>query len=642
MNHSSQNARLLEKAERYVECGRPLPALRLLSGPALCGEPVLPELLNRIWSQLPDRQLSLRFRKAAAALFPSEASPLTALVRLCLPHCTHRDTVTRLTRTMPQYLPPMASAFHRTGCDLAAVGDHKAAADHYRTAVWLDEAVQMRTSPSRCCWAAALYTHRQYAEAADAFAPCSGDDARLPLPACYSGLAQILSAELLIARSNCEPALEILQRLSALSEPFPGFPSVARALEGCGRHREAAAQWRIGTASENTADRMFFLTRTGIALRNAGCHDEACACFAEIRQQADGDPLLISNAWLNESLCAYAQHHFGEEITCCLNALEVLDLRDTAHRVRPLRYCADAEYRLHRFDAGADHYRQALDCARLLHDTRLSAKIETEWADNLREHAQDHIAAAHHYTTAITLFRSILSQCSEVREPLAMALNGRGICAFHLRNYKGQIADGTVSIDMLSRLQETPEILLQLSACLRNRADSLDRLENHGAALDDYHRAAEVYRKACTSAPHLLDSEELPELLLCCGRMCDRMDRFDASVDYYGQVLKLLSTRPHPLAGLDLEYTALAALRRGYAEMRCTRRNFSLALQDFLRVIELAQDTGHANLLRIRASAWRQCGDLYIAMEQFDLAQRAFRQAADSDALLQALKERNS
>ena len=637
MNHS----RLLKKAEKYIERHRPLRALRLLSDPALSREPELPVLLNRIWALLPDRQLPLRFCRTAADLFPSESSPLTALVRLCLLHCTQRNTVVRLTRTMPQQLRPLAAVLHREGSNLAAAGDHNGAADHYRTAVWLDEAMQMHVSPSRCCWAAALYANRQYADAADAFAPCSSSDARLPLPECYSGLAQILAAEVLIAQSNCDPALEILQRLAALSDPFPGFPSMARALEGCGRHLEAAGQWRIGTVSEHIADRIFFLTRTGTALRNAGHHDEARICFAEIRQQAGDNALAISNAWLNESLCAYAQQRFGEEISCCLNALDVLDLRDTAHRIRPLRYCADAEYRLHRFDAGADHYRQALDCARLLHDSRLIAKIETEWADNLREHAQDHSAADRHYTTAIALYRSILPQCGEVREPLAMALNGRGICAFHLRDYKGQISDSTVSIDILSRLQETPEILLQLSACLRNRADSLDRLEKHRAALDDYHRAAEVYRKAAASAPHLLDSEELPELLLCCGRMCDRMDRFDDSTDYYGQVLKLLSGRPAPLTGLDLEYTALAALRRGYAEMRCARRNFSLALQDFLQTIRLSQDTDHANLLRICSSAWRQCRELYIIMEQFDLAQHAEQQAMDSEARLQALKERN-
>ena len=636
MNHDH----LLKKAEKYIDRSKPCAALRLLSRPVLCNEPALPSLLNRIWGQLSDRRLSARFCKTAAALFPSESDPVTALARLCLPHCTHRDTITRLSRMMPQHFSSMSAGFHRSGSELAAAGNHKSAADLYRTAVWMDEAMQMRTSPSRCCWAASLYANRQYAEAAEAFAPCSAEDARLPLPECYSGLAQILAAEVLIAQSNCEPALEILQRLSALSEDFPGFPSVARALEGCDRHREAAAQWRIGTTSEHLSDRVFFLTRTGTALRNAGCHDEARACFAEIRHLAADDCRAVSNAWLNESLCAYAQNRPGEEIDCCLNALNIRDPRDTAHRIRPLRYCADAEYRMHHFDLGAKHYRQALDCARLLQDTRLAAKIETEWADNLREHEKDYDAATHHYSAAVALYRSILPQDGDVREPLAMALNGRGICAFHLRNYTGQIADGTVSIDILSRLQETPEILLQLSACLRNRADSLDRLNRHAAALDSYHRAADVYRKACATAPHLLDSEELPELLLCCGRMCDRMDCFDDSVDYYGQVLKLMDTRPTPLNGLDLEYTALAALRRGYAEMRCTRRNFSLGLQDFYRAITLSQDSGHANLLRICASAWRQCNELYLAMEQFNLARQAAQEAAACDAQLHLLKER--
>lgn len=641
MNYSVQNNRLMEKAEQYIRRNRPAHALRLLSSPALCREPQLPVLLNRVWPLLSDRRLAAWFHKTAATLFPAEVSPDDALARLCLPRCTDVSVLSRLVRSIPR-LQSLSADFHRTAGELATAGSHAAAADHYRTAVWIDEALPACISPSRCCWAAALYTIHRYTESADAFAPCADSSLRQPLPPCYSGLAQILSAEQLIARSNCEPALEILRRLSEISAPFPGVPSMARALEGCGQHREAAEQWRIAADAADAPARIFFLRQCGISLRNGGFHDEACACFADIRQQAGSDPLSVSDAWLNESLCAFARHRYGEEITCCLNALDALDVRDAAHRIRPLRYYADAEYRLHRFESGADHYRQALDCARLSGDVRMIAKIETEWADNLREHAQDYDAAIRHYSASVRIYRSVLPPHSDLKGELAMALNGRGICAFHLRNYKNQIADCAAAIGILSQQPETPETLLQLSACLRNRADSLDRLERFAPALADYRRSAEVYRSACAAAPHLLDASELPELLLCCGRMCDRMDRYDDAVPYYSQVLSHLSDRPAPLTGLNLEYTALAALRRGYAGLRCTRRNFSLALQDFLRVIDLTQDTDHTNLLRIRASAWRQCGELYSAMEQYELAQDAFRSAASAETQLQAAKERIS
>ncbi|MBQ9081948.1 MAG: tetratricopeptide repeat protein [Clostridia bacterium] len=619
----------------------PLRALRALTA---CSAPFPDQwthLLNAVLARLPDRRLAAAFQKAAAVRFPADVSPVSALARLCLPH-SDPDTVRRLARSMPQQLAPLAGGFHRSGNECASAGLHEEAVRQYRTATGLDEALQMTHSPSRCCWAAALYATHRYHDAADAFSPCTGTDVRRPLPECYNGLAQVLSAEVLIAESNHEPALEILQRLADVSSPFPGNPSLARALEGCSRPADAAQRWRTCAESAPPADRIFFLTRAGIALRNAGKHDEARALFAEIRQLSDGNPAAIADAWLNESLCAYAQHRFGEEITCCMNALEVLDLRDTAHRIRPLRYCADAEYRLHRFDAGAAHYRQALDCARLLGDARLSAKIETEWADNLREHADDHTAASQHYTTAIAAFRRLLPHISEVREPLAMAFNGRGICAFHLRNYKAQIADSTSAVDMLSRMQESPEILLQLSACLRNRADSLDRLGRCSAALSDYRRSADIYRKAGAAAPHLLDAEELPELLLCCGRMCDRMDRYDDAVRYYAEVLEILRKHPAPLNGLDLEYTVLAALRRGYAEMRSTRRNFSLAMQDFRYVLTHTETTEHPNLLRIRASAFRQTGELYAVMEQYPLSRQALHLAAETEQRLQSLKEGTS
>ncbi len=632
------NDRLLSKAESHIARNHPLRALGALNA---CTAPFPDQwtrLLNTALTRLPDRRLAAQFQKAAAARFPSDPSPVAALARLCLPH-SDRDTVQRLTRRMPRQLAPLAAVFHRSGNERAAAGLHEVAAHYYRTAVWLDESLQMTHSPSRCCWAAALYAAHHYAEAADAFAPCTAADRRLPLPQCYDGLAQVLPAEVLMTESNFEPALNILQRLAEVSTPFPGTPSLARALEGCGRPANAVPHWQSCADACPPSDRLFFLTRTGIALRNAGKHEEARALFAEIRALADNDAAAVSDAWLNESLCAYAQHRFGEEITCCLNALEVLDLRDTAHRVRPLRYCADAEYRLHRFDAGADHYRQALDCARLMGDDRLSAKIETEWADNLREHAEDHTAASQHYTTAIAAFRRILPHNTAVRESLAMALNGRGICAFHLRNYKAQIADSTAASDILSRIQATPEILLQLSACLRNRADSLDRTGRFHLALADYRQSADVYRKAGAAAPHLLNAEELPELLLCCGRMCDRMDRYDDAVGYYAEVLDLLQKRPTPLSGLDLEYTVLALLRRGYAEMRSTRRNFSLAMQDFHDVLTQTENADRSNLLRIRASAFRQAGDLYAVMEQHTHAAQAFRSAAETEHHLQSLKE---
>lgn len=643
MNLTPSVSRFLRRADTYLNSRRPGRALRPLTAcwRSISGHDTLsPELcsrLTRLWAAIPDRKLGRMFKKAASAFFPSDPGCVTRLAQLYLPVCTVPEVIRRLTRSLPGKLEPLASCFRQSGLDCASSGNYRGAECNYRAATLIAEAWNTTSlSPDRGCWAAALYAEDEYAAAAEVYEPCHKTRTDIPLPPCFAGFEKVLPAELLIAQEQYEPAREILAQLFAEQPDFPGRPSLARALEGCGQYREAAAYWSACGENATHSRRIFFLQRAGDAYRRGGVYDQAKSCYEQIRLLAQGQPVHIADAWIAQGLCDYAEGNSGDELACYHCALDALDIRDFVHQIRPLRYCAETEYRIRLFDQGAAHYAKALHYALGENDLRTAAQIESEWADSLREWARDLPAARQHYHNAIPLYHKALNHGDDVRSQLAMAFNGRGICAFHERNYKKQISDSTAAITILRQLQETPELLLQLSACLRNRGDSHDRLEKYEAARSDYMDAAQVYQKACAMSPILKDADELPELLLCCGRMCDRLDQYDASADYYTQVLDFLHRRTVPPSPSDSEYTALASLRRGYARMRNTNRNFTAALQDFRRAITVTKGCTQPNMLRIGASAWRQCGELYAAMEQYRLSADAFAQAEAADRMLQA------
>lgn len=644
MKSSAADVRL-RRADALLSSRHPHRALKPLAAclrtataplsPALAGR------LDQLWTRTLPRKLGGRFRQLAAAAFPSDSRPVYRLAELYLPACKDPDLLRRLVRCLPDTLSPLPDEFHAAALSLAVSGSHGQAVPLFRAAALLEEGLAIvDLSPFRICWAAALYASDQYAAAAQVYASFRTHQPPFSLPDCYAALSPVLPAEWMISQEKYDPAREILVQLAQLPN-FAGRPSLARALDGCEQYREAAQQWLCCSEGVSLPRQLFFLQRAGEALHRAKAWDEAVACFEKIRTLAPEYPVQLADAWVTEGLCRHDQEHLGEALSCFRAALDALPLRDFAHQVRPLRCCAETSYSLRQPEQGDACFAKARDCALGEADLSTAAQIESDWGDHLREYCRDYAGARQHYTEAIRLFRKLPETDNDVRESLAMAFNGRSICAYHEQNYKGQIADSTAAISLLRQTPSSPAVLLRLSACLRNRGDSLDRLEKYDTACQDYQEAANVYRQAFSGLDAPDHSAELAELLLCCGRMCDRTDDYDRSAEYYSQVLTLLQKTPGTTeVDRTVEYLALAYLRRGFARMRNRTRSFTDALRDFTRAIDLTRNGTHPNMLRILTSSWRQCGELYAAMEQYPLSVAAVARADEAEARLNTALQR--
>lgn len=561
------------------------------------------------------------FSSAARQILPNHACPETGLFMALLPHCS-TEQIQMLYTLLPEP-PSIAQLQEAADRDMASDLPRRAAGIYRAAAALAQPYAPDLYSSLHVRLAAVLYLAGLRKEAADVYVEGGFPEEPADLPDSLRGCVPLLQTEALLAENKPEQALSQLQ---TTLQTMPGSillqTGLAHALEAAGQWPQAAQQWEH--LAENDPDHAaLHLQNAGHALRSSHRFEEATLCYRRARS-ANASDSLCAELWIAEGLCEYALKNSDRELAAYQQALSLLGSDEPAACIRPLCYCADTEYRTGDIPAGSAHYARALHLAQREKQTHRAVQIQCEWADHIREYAKDFCTAIQYYTKAIRQYRRLLRTHPDACRSLAITYNSRGICCYHLKKYNGQISDTTAAITILRALEQSSDNLVQLSACLRNRGDSWEQLQKYPAAIEDYLESVTVYQQAIEKDPTLNATGELSELLLCCGRVSDRMERYDESIIYYGEILLMMDSRPE-LSVNEREYAALAALRRGSAYVQSRIHSFSNALSDYDSAIALT--THEPTLQYICLSAYRQQGDLYAAMNQYDRSAQCFAEA---------------
>lgn len=579
----------------------------------------------------------IRLLRSVRAVRNHSTAPCCDLFAAVLPYCTKADTIAMLSAMLQDDIQQsLTDALLANGDRAVTEARFEDAYRSFFAALHTD--VQADSDfIVWCCVAAAMQCGR-YDTVADLFTKKALTTEPLDLPPALRGFEAAIRIEVLLAAQQAQEAAAQLQLLlspevSADSLDPHLQPTFARTMAALGNLTEAAECWQTAAAHcPHCAVR--YLQNAADLYRQARQFDRAIVCYQRIRTLPVCGNEACAESWVSEGLCQYVIGNSAEELVCYGQALLHLEKNDAAC-IRPLCFCADTEFRIGRADEANAHYHRALELTLLHKNLQRTAEIECEWADHIRECIHRPDLARPHYTNAIRIYRRLL-HAVDVRKALAMTYNGRSICCFNEKNYRGQISDTTAAISIFREMEQTPDVCIRLSTCLRNRGDSWDRLKKMRAAGNDYAEALAVYKQACEQDPSLQSTTELPELLLCCGRISEQLELYTEAGMYYGELLTLLEERPAPPSDETIELTALALIRRGHAFLCGNSRAFTRALADFDQAIALTNVPKQPALLRLHVAALRQRGEVLAAMEQVELAAQSF---AEADRLQKALHD---
>lgn len=627
------------QATRALQTGQPDKAIQLLA-PAfkrIRQQPNFPEYASLFAQALVQRPMLLS--AAAQLALPDQEDSTLKLAAALLPYAVDSLPQLVVAQCGTEAITHFLSKLRAEAAQAMDQQKWSEAFDRSVSAILLAETLQSG-SAGRDRWIiiVCLWNMNRRDEAATQYRQTILNGEPAELPASLREYEPLLNAEDHLNCHQPDVAVEILnQAIGSASVDWAVRyrEEKARALRQGDHLEEAAAEWESLAQFKEIAENA--LQNAADTYRTLRQFDNSIRCLRALRALPDSDPAAtqarLVSSYTQEGLCEYALGNSEAELDCYAHALDLISPEKSTLFIRLQLYCADTEYRIGRTADGAMHYHNAL--ALFAHNPsnpERIAQIECDWADHLREYAHDLPEAAVHYTHAITHYRKCMRNHTDVRRPLAAAYNGRGICHFYQKNYRGQISDATAAITLLCDLSDpNADELMHLSTFLRNRGDSYEQLKQYAAAGKDYQAALAVYQQAAKQDAELAKSSEQPELLLCCGRMSDHLAQYDQSCVWYGDALMLLENQ-EPTENNN-EMAAIAALRRGDAFMRSETRAFSRALADFNQALAYTDALPAPASNPLRSVILRQRGELYAAMGQYELATQDFSAADQLDSM---------
>lgn len=376
------------------------------------------------------------------------------------------------------------------------------------------------------------------------------------------------------------------------------------ALERDRRNFKAAWEWAVAQRQEDLLNMM--CRGMGLLYRLRGPAQEGIALFAAALEQlsADANARLLMAELLTEQVQLLNLQTRYEHALDCANRLIVIgqQLAVTVLEGRGYFLCGQTYQQQGKHEAAQAALYRALTLLRSLataEATRLEADVLRELG-NIAARGGERAPAQHFYTQALTLYRQF-----EDRRGESAVLNNLGT----LFSDSGAYAEARAALNAALMLYRALGNLPGEAKALNNLANIAADQREYGLALEYYQAALQIHR-ALQNAP--AQSTVLNNL----GALYWELGLYVEARDVYQQALTLHRESQNLQAeGETLANLSLVELRAG---------DLRTALRLAQRAVAAATQT--ADLLNL-ANAYTYLGKIHAALEQFEAAEKAFRQA---------------